>query len=98
MGFLMGLLLGAIATLLYAPKQGGEMRDELRNRSDDLRRRADDLQRIAQKIAGDAQSKGKELIGEARGEWERSAGSETGGVTGPGRSGTSDMGRPTGTA
>ncbi|CAN5202123.1 hypothetical protein BH18CHL2_BH18CHL2_10010 [soil metagenome] len=98
MGFLMGLLLGAIAALLYSPKAGDEVRDELRTRSEDLRKRADDLQRIAQKITGEAQSKGKELICDARSEWDRSAGTEAGGTSGSGRTGSSDLGRPTGTA
>ncbi|MDQ3097501.1 MAG: YtxH domain-containing protein [Chloroflexota bacterium] len=85
MGFLVGLLLGAVAALLYAPKAGGEMRDEVRTRTDDLRRRADDMQRVAQKLAGEAQSKGKELIDDAKQEWGGSgtgSGTAAGGTTG----------------
>ncbi len=85
MGFLVGLLLGAVAALLYAPKAGDEMREEMRTRTDDLRRRADELQKVAQKLAGEAQSKGKELIDDARQEWSGTAGPGTG--TGSGRSG-----------
>ena len=79
MGFLMGLLLGAIATLLYAPKAGDEMREEMRACGDELKKRADDLQRVAQKLAGEAQTKGKELIDDAKHEWGSSA--ETTGST-----------------
>ncbi len=79
MGFLMGLLVGAIATLLYAPKAGDEMREEMRARTDELKKRADDLQRIAQKLAGEAQTKGKELIEDAKQEWSGTA--ETTGST-----------------
>lgn len=85
MGFLVGLLLGAVAALLYAPKAGGEMRDEVRTRTDDLRRRADEMQRVAQKLAGEAQSKGKELIDDAKQEWGGSgtgSGTAAGGTTG----------------
>ena len=85
MGFLMGLLLGAIATLLYAPKAGDEMREEMRARGDELKKRADDLQRVAQKLAGDAQTKGKELIDDAKQEWGGSSES-TGSTTRSGRS------------
>ena len=87
MGFLMGLLLGAIATLLYAPKAGDEMREEMRMRGDELKKRADDLQRVAQKLAGDAQTKGKELIDDAKHVWgsaEKTA-STTGSATKSGR-------------
>ena len=86
MGFLIGLLLGAIAALLYSPKAGDEMREEMRLRTDELKKRADDLQRIAQKLAGEAQTKGKELIDDAKQEWSGatagSAGSTPGSTTG----------------
>lgn len=90
MGFLVGLLLGAVAALLYAPKAGDEMRDEMRARTDELKRRADDLQRVAQKLAGEAQTKGKELIDDARQEW-------TGSGTGSGTAGGGTSGRSGGT-
>jgi len=93
MGFLIGLLLGAVAALLYAPKAGDEMREEMRSRTDDLKRRADDLQRIAQKLAGEAQSKGRELVDDAKQEWRgadkpagTTTGTATGSAAGPGRS------------
>src|SRR5437773_10303564 len=71
MGFIIGVLVGAVGALLYAPKPGDMTRDELRQRSDELKRRADDLQRVAQKLADDAQVKGRELIDEAKRQWAR---------------------------
>ena len=80
MGFLVGLLTGAVLALLYAPKPGDVTREELRQRSDELRRRADELQRLAQKLSEDAQTKGKEFVDEAKKQWERtSAGRGEGG-------------------
>src|SRR5438045_9030731 len=70
MGFVFGLLLGAIGALLYAPKPGDGMRGELQARADELKRRADDLQRIAQKIANDVTVKGREIIDDAKKEWD----------------------------
>src|SRR5256886_2865147 len=51
MGFILGLLTGAVAALLYAPKTGDITRDELRLRTEELKRRADDLHKIAQPLA-----------------------------------------------
>ena len=59
MGFLIGLLTGAVIALLYAPKPGDLTRDELRARSEELRRRADELQKIAQDLSAQAQVKGR---------------------------------------
>jgi gas vesicle protein len=73
MGFIIGVLTGAIAALLYAPKTGDITREELRLRSEELKRRADDLQKIAQRLADDASVKGRELIDEARKQWDQSA-------------------------
>ena len=84
MGFVLGLLLGAIGALLYAPKLGDGPREELQLRADELKKRADDLQRIAQKIADDVSVKGREIIEGAKREWESSGPGRTGGS---GRSG-----------
>ena len=73
MGFIVGMLTGAVLALLYAPKTGDVTREELRVRSEELKRRADELQRIAQKLADDASVKGKELIDEAKKQWDQSA-------------------------
>jgi gas vesicle protein len=70
MGFLIGLLTGAVVALLYAPKPGDLTREELKARSDELKRRADELQKIAQDLAAQAQVKGKELADEAKRQWE----------------------------
>ena len=82
MGFILGLVIGAVGALVYGPKIGMSG-DELRQRADDLKRRADDLQRIAQKMAGDVGSKGREVIDDAKREWDKSgtggAGTASGG-------------------
>jgi gas vesicle protein len=70
MGFLVGLLTGAVVALLYAPKPGDLTREELRARSDELKRRADELQKIAQDLSAQAQVKGRELADEAKRQWE----------------------------
>lgn len=82
MGFLMGLLIGAVAALLYAPKAGDEMRVEFRTRADDLKRRAEELQRIAQKLTGEAQTMGSTLLDDAKEEWKAAeTGTGTGGAS-----------------
>ena len=78
MGFVFGLLLGAIGALLYAPKPGDGMRGELQTRADELKKRADDLQRIAQKIADDVSVKGREIIEDAKKEWDSTGTGRTG--------------------
>ena len=97
MGFVFGLLLGAIGALLYAPKPGDGMRGELQARADELKRRADDLQRIAQKIADDVEVKGREIIDDAKKEWD-SSGSSRSTPTGSSRTDTSGPGTTGGTA
>jgi len=72
MGFLMGLLTGAVIALLYAPKTGDITREELRVRTEELKRRADELQKIANDLSQQAQVKGRELVDEAKRQWERS--------------------------
>jgi gas vesicle protein len=72
MGFIIGLLTGAVVALLYAPKPGDMTREELRVRSDELKRRADELQKIANDLSQQAQVKGRELVDEAKKQWERS--------------------------
>jgi len=72
MGFLIGLLTGAVIALLYAPKTGDVTREELRARSDELKRRADELQNIANDLTQQAQVKGRELVDEAKRQWDRS--------------------------
>jgi gas vesicle protein len=88
MGFLLGLLLGAVGALLYAPKAGDSTREEWRLRADELKKRADDLQRIAQKMADDVSVKGREVIEDAKRQWESTGSGRTGG-TGSGGGGTS---------
>ena len=87
MGFVFGLLLGAIGALLYAPKPGDNTREELQLRADELKKRADDLQRIAQKIADDVSVKGREILEDAKKQWDsagtgKAGGGRTGGTSG----------------
>jgi gas vesicle protein len=100
MGFIIGLLTGAIAALLYAPKTGDVTREELKVRSEELKRRADELQRVAQKLADDASVKGRELVDEAKKQWDSSGvgrastgastGASSGGRSTPGGSSKAD--------
>ncbi len=50
-GVLFGGVVGAVIALLYAPKAGSEMRDELRQRSLELRDDADSKLELAQRKA-----------------------------------------------
>lgn len=81
MGFLIGLLTGAVAVLLYAPKPGDVTREELKARADELQRRADELQRVAQDLTAQAKVKGRELADEAKRQWE-TVGKKPGGGAG----------------
>ncbi len=83
MGFLIGLLTGAVIALLYAPKSGDITREELRQRSDELRRRADELQKVATELSQQAQVKGRELADEAKKQWERYGAGQRGEGGGP---------------
>lgn len=82
MGFLIGLLAGAVAVLLYAPKPGDVTREELKARGEELQRRADELQRVAQDLTSQAKVKGRELADEAKRQWE-TVGKKPGGSAGP---------------
>jgi gas vesicle protein len=88
MGVIIGFLVGAVAALVYGPKLlGDNPRDELQLRADELKKRADDLQRIAQKIADDVSVKGREIIDDAKKQWDTAGASRagrTGGTTGTG--------------
>lgn len=91
MGVILAFLAGAVAALVYGPKLlGDNPRDELQQRADELKKRADDLQRIAQKIADDVSVKGREIIEDAKKEWDSAGGtkpagsSRSGGTSGGG--------------
>ena len=88
MGFVLGLLLGAVGALLYAPKAGDSTREEWRMRADDLKKRADDLQKIAQKMADDVSVKGREVIADAKRQWDTPSGTGRPGGTSGGSTGS----------
>ena len=98
MGFIFGLLLGAVGALLYAPKPGDNTRDQLQSRADELKGRADDLQRIAQKIADDVSVKGREIIEGAKKEWDNAGTARTTGAGSARSVGTSGMSGSSGTS
>ncbi len=58
-GFLAGGAIGAILALLYAPKSGKELRNDIRNKTDEY---LDD----AEKYIADARDKAKDLINEGK--------------------------------
>ena len=58
-GLLIGGALGAVAGLLFAPKSGRELRQDIKNKSDEY---LDD----AEKYINDARSKAKDLINEGK--------------------------------
>ena len=59
----------------------------MRYADEELKRRADELQKIAQKLADDASVKGRELIDEAKKQWDSSS---------AGRASTGSRGTPGG--
>jgi gas vesicle protein len=66
MGFILGVITGAVVALLLAPQRGDVMREELRQATDDLRRRADDLSERARRASEEAQVRTQKLIDDAR--------------------------------
>lgn len=69
-GFLAGGVVGASIALLYAPKSGREMRDQIRNKKDELLDDTSEYLHIAKTKASDMINEGKrkseELISDAK--------------------------------
>jgi gas vesicle protein len=65
-GLLTGVLFGAAAALMFAPKRGEEMRGELRGRVDDLRGRAEELQGRVTEAASEIKERGTHLVESAK--------------------------------
>ena len=59
-GFLLGGIIGVVVGVLIAPKPGGEMRSELRERSEGWRERADALAARARQRIQSAIEEGRE--------------------------------------
>ncbi len=66
MKFILGVIIGAVAALLFAPQRGDVTREELRAATDDMRRRADELSERAKRVSEEAQNRTQKLIDEAR--------------------------------
>ncbi len=66
MQFIFGIIVGAVAALLFAPQRGDVTREELRAATEDLRRRADELSERAKRLSDDAQVRTQKLIDEAK--------------------------------
>jgi gas vesicle protein len=67
-GIAIGSMIGAAIALLYAPKSGRQMREQLRREADELGSRATHM---ARETADQARSKAKEMAKEAEGEMKR---------------------------
>jgi len=63
---LIGIGVGALIGMLYAPKPGKQMRKDLRRKLDDARDTLDDWKDQAREVAEDALERGSELADEVR--------------------------------
>src|SRR5580765_1615512 len=66
MGLLTGTVLGAGLGLLFAPKAGSEMRNQLSEQASQLANTAAEGRRRASETAGDLANLGREMYGRAR--------------------------------
>ncbi|MFQ5637300.1 MAG: YtxH domain-containing protein [bacterium] len=69
-GFLFGGIVGAVVALLYAPKSGKEMREEIRTRASDVKDDAEEKLVLAQKKAEALLEETKKNIEDLRNETE----------------------------
>src|SRR5580765_1537572 len=65
MGLLTGTVLGAGLGMLFAPKAGSELRNQLSEQAGNLRNTASDGYRRASDAAGDWAEKGREMVDKA---------------------------------
>ena len=72
-GFLLGGAIGAFIALLYAPKSGREMREDIKRKTEDLLKEAEIELERAQKKAEEIISKGKAKADALRSEAETKA-------------------------
>jgi gas vesicle protein len=76
-GFLLGLLtgtaFGAAIGMLFAPKPGSQLRDQLADQASSMSKAASEGYRGARETAGQWADKGRELYGQAKGAASKSA-------------------------
>lgn len=81
LGFLFGVVLGAIGGLLFAPKPGKETREELRKRADELLEQSKEAYSVQrerlQKVASEKGEQLKTKIGEAKEKLSEQVGAAT---------------------
>src|SRR5215218_1425386 len=94
MGLLAGTVLGAGLGMLFAPKAGSELRNQLSEQAGTLRDTASEGYRRASETAGDWADKGRDMVDKARDavsrgadEAQRYAREATGGASNTGTSG-----------
>jgi gas vesicle protein len=63
---LIGVGVGALVGMLYAPKAGKQMRKDLRRKIDDARETLDDWKDQAREVAEDAMERGSDLADDLR--------------------------------
>jgi gas vesicle protein len=63
---LIGVGIGALVGMLYAPKTGKQMRKDLRRKLDDARDTLDDWKDQAKEVAEDAMERGSDLADDLR--------------------------------
>src|SRR5687768_10283117 len=66
MGLLTGTVLGAGLGMLFAPKAGSDLRNQISEQAGNLRNTASDGVRRASEAAGDWAEKGREMVDKAR--------------------------------
>jgi gas vesicle protein len=61
-GFFLGAVVGAIVALLFTPRTGSQMREEIRERGIELKGRADEMGFDPDKVSGTIKVKGRAFL------------------------------------